>query len=143
MAQSPPHRLGQIIGEVLELTIHDPLQALCQRHGLYLDTQHSRPARDGRTKVTWKDQNGNTHDLDYVIEQGGSESQLGIPKAFIEIAWRRYTKHSRNKAQEIQGRFCHWPRPTTHRTRFWAGCWWPGPPPSRACRRSGCSPASS
>jgi hypothetical protein len=24
-------------------------------------------------------------------------------KAFIEIAWRRYTKHSRNKAQEIQG----------------------------------------
>lgn len=23
--------------------------------------------------------------------------------AFIEVAWRRYTKHSRNKAQEIQG----------------------------------------
>ena len=26
-----------------------------------------------------------------------------MPAAFIEIAWRRYTKHSRNKAQEIQG----------------------------------------
>jgi hypothetical protein len=28
---------------------------------------------------------------------------LGMPAAFIETAWRRYTKHSRNKAQEIQG----------------------------------------
>ncbi|MCL4540477.1 MAG: DNA methylase [Bacteroidetes bacterium] len=28
---------------------------------------------------------------------------MGNPVAFIEIAWRRYTKHSRNKAQEIQG----------------------------------------
>ena len=26
-----------------------------------------------------------------------------MPAAFIETAWRRYTKHSRNKAQEIQG----------------------------------------
>jgi hypothetical protein len=26
-----------------------------------------------------------------------------MPLAFIESAWRRYTKHSRNKAQEIQG----------------------------------------
>jgi hypothetical protein len=26
-----------------------------------------------------------------------------MPAAFIEVAWRRYTKHSRNKAQEIQG----------------------------------------
>jgi hypothetical protein len=28
---------------------------------------------------------------------------MGTPVAFIETAWRRYTKHSRNKAQEIQG----------------------------------------
>jgi len=28
---------------------------------------------------------------------------MGTPAAFIEVAWRRYTKHSRNKAQEIQG----------------------------------------
>ena len=45
---------------------------------------------------------GNVHDLDYVFEQGGTEATIGQPKAFIEIAWRRYTKHSRNKAQEIQ-----------------------------------------
>ena len=25
------------------------------------------------------------------------------PRAFIEVAWRRYTRHSKNKAQEIQG----------------------------------------
>ncbi|MGC1853347.1 MAG: hypothetical protein WA687_12995 [Solirubrobacterales bacterium] len=41
--------------------------------------------------------------LDYVLERGGTDHHLGIPVAFIETAWRRYTKHSRNKAQEIQG----------------------------------------
>jgi hypothetical protein len=41
--------------------------------------------------------------LDYVFEAGGTEEIIGAPKAFVEIAWRRYTKHSRNKAQEIQG----------------------------------------
>jgi len=53
--------------------------------------------------VAWVDARGNSHDLDYVLEQGGSETVSGQPKAFIEMAWRRYTKHSRNKAQEIQG----------------------------------------
>lgn len=38
-----------------------------------------------------------------MLERGGTDQQLGIPVAFIETAWRRYTKHSRNKAQEIQG----------------------------------------
>lgn len=59
-------------------------------------------ARDGR-KVTWQDKFGNGHDLDFVVEQGGTKDNLGRPVAFIEAAWRRYTKHSRNKAQEIQG----------------------------------------
>ena len=40
--------------------------------------------------------------LHYVIEEGGTEAKLGKPRAFIEIAWRRYTKHSKNKVQEIQ-----------------------------------------
>lgn len=103
MAQSPSHRFGQIIGEVLEAAIRGPLEEVCQRHGLYLDSKHPRPARNRLNKVAWKDSKGNTHDLDYVIESGGSEEAIGVPKAFIEIAWRRYTKHSRNKAQEIQG----------------------------------------
>ena len=37
------------------------------------------------------------------MESGGTLKTLGTPAAFIEVAWRRYTKHSRNKAQEIQG----------------------------------------
>lgn len=36
------------------------------------------------------------------FEEGGSEEIVGRPRAFIEVAWRRYTKHSRNKCQEIQ-----------------------------------------
>ena len=86
MAHSPAHRFGQIIGEVLEATIHGPLKDLCRRHGLYLDSKHPRAARKGLSKVAWKDLKGNTHDLDYVIEQGGTEETLGTPKAFIEIA---------------------------------------------------------
>jgi len=61
------------------------------------------PARHGRINAAWQDQKGNIHDLDFVLEAGGSEEIVGRPKAFIEVAYRRYTKHSRNKAQEIHG----------------------------------------
>lgn len=103
MAKSPAHRLGQIIGDELERAIHKPLQEIAEEYGLYLDYKHKRPARGGKSKVAWTDSRGNVHDLDYVLEEGGSEKALGRPRAFIESAWRRYTKHSRNKAQEIQG----------------------------------------
>lgn len=103
MAQSPTHKFGQIIGDLLEQMLRQPLEKVARRHGLYLDFKHARAARENRRKVTWTDHKGNTHDLDYVLELGGSEDEIGSPKAFIESAWRRYTKHSRNKAQEIQG----------------------------------------
>lgn len=103
MAQSPAHRLGQIIGDELERAIYKPLKAVADEFGLYLDFKHKRPARGGKSKVAWQDSRGNVHDLDYVLEEGGSEKVIGRPRAFIESAWRRYTKHSRNKAQEIQG----------------------------------------
>ncbi len=103
MAQSPAHRLGQIVGDQLELALRKPLQAMADEFGLYLDYKHPRPARRGRRKVAWRDLHGNVHDLDYVLEEGGSEEKMGEPVAFIETAWRRYTKHSRNKVQEIQG----------------------------------------
>lgn len=103
MAESPSHRFGQIIGEVLESAIRPIVEAVAIEHGLYLDAKRPRKARGGKSKVAWVDGKGNTHDLDYVIEAGGSEDTIGAPKAFVEIAWRRYTKHSRNKAQEIQG----------------------------------------
>lgn len=102
MAISPSHRLGQIIGDVLEEAIHPLLAAFASKHGLYLDRKGRRPCRKG-SKCSWTDLNGNSHDLDFVLERDGTEEQKGTPVAFVETAWRRYTKHSRNKAQEIQG----------------------------------------
>lgn len=102
MAQSPAHRFGQIIGDVLEHAVEPLLAEFARNEGLYLDKSGLRPARPGR-KVSWTDAFGNCHDLDFVLECGGTKQRLGTPVAFIETAWRRYTKHSRNKAQEIQG----------------------------------------
>lgn len=103
MAESPAHRFGQLIGELLESVVYPQLEDFCRFQGLYLDHQkRDRPARRGK-KVSWTDQYGNAHDLDFVIERDGTDHQIGRPVAFIESAWRRYTKHSRNKAQEIQG----------------------------------------
>ena len=103
MAKSPAHQFGQVIGSLLESVLQPQLEAFCAQHGLYLDHQNKeRPARHGH-KVTWQDQYGNAHDLDFVVERNGTDNEIGQPIAFIEVAWRRYTKHSRNKAQEIQG----------------------------------------
>ncbi|MGL5485886.1 MAG: hypothetical protein ACRDC6_06300 [Shewanella sp.] len=103
MATSPSHKLGQLIGNLLEEVFSPLLQQTADKSGLYLDViGKSRKARKGK-KITWDDAYGNSHDLDFVIEFGGSEEVIGRPVAFIESAWRRYTKHSKNKAQEIQG----------------------------------------
>ncbi len=102
MALSPSHRFGQIIGEILEMSPESLLESFAKAHGLYLDKKGSRPCRSGK-KCAWKDLYGNTHGLDYVLEKGGTPDKVGMPVAFIETAWRSYTKQSRNKAQEIQG----------------------------------------
>jgi hypothetical protein len=102
MAVSFAHKWGQIIGNLFQESLRECLQQVADQHGLYLDYQRVRPARRGK-KVSWQDRNGNFHDLDYVMERGGTDTVRGLPAAFIEAAWRRYTKHSRNKAQEIQG----------------------------------------
>lgn len=101
MAESPAHKFGQIIGDLLELALEPHLQKFARKHKLYLDKKGIRKARSGK-KVSWTDSNGNKHDLDFVLERGGTKNKIGAPVAFIESAWRRYTKHSRNKAQEIQ-----------------------------------------
>jgi len=82
--------------------VRNMLGEVAQRHGLYLDFKRPRATRGGQDKVTWQDGYGNKHDLDYVLERGGSEDTLGVPIAFVESAWRRYTKHSKTKAQEIE-----------------------------------------
>lgn len=101
MAKSPAHRFGQLIGNLLESTLIRHCQPIAAEYGMYLDYRHPRAARGNRNEVKWTDINGNTHKLNIVIEYGGSEIKVGKPRAFIEIAWRRYTKHSKNKAQEI------------------------------------------
>jgi hypothetical protein len=102
MAESLAHRWGQIIGDVFEMFVRDILGDVANRHGLYLDFKRPRAARGGQGKVTWQDGYGNKHDLDYVFERGGTNAALGVPVAFVESAWRRYTKHSKNKVQEIE-----------------------------------------
>lgn len=109
MANSTSHRLGQIIGDFLENAALPLLEDFCRRNSqgdlensLYLDKKGSRSARHGQ-KLTWYDKYGNAHDLDFVIERGGTQTKIGHPVAFIEVAWRRYSKHSKNKVQEIQG----------------------------------------
>ena len=101
MAESLSHKFGQLIGDLLELALEPHLQKFAKKHKLYLDKKGVRKARAGK-KVTWTDSKENKHDLDFVLERGGTENEIGVPVAFIESAWRRYTKHSRNKAQEIQ-----------------------------------------
>ena len=101
MAESLSHKFGQIIGDLLELALEPHLQKFARKHKLYLDKKGVRKARSGK-KVIWTDTRENKHDLDFVLERGGTENKIGVPVAFIESAWRRYTKHSRNKAQEIQ-----------------------------------------
>jgi hypothetical protein len=103
MAESHAHKWGQTIGNVFQLSLREVFQKVAAKHGLYLDYQKERPARGKNLKVCWEDRFGNSHDLDYVMERGGTEQVKGVPAAFIEVAWRRYTKHSKNKAQEIEG----------------------------------------
>lgn len=103
MATAPAHKLGQIIGNFFEDTLGPELEGFCVARGLYLDKNGPRPGVRSSRKVSWEDRFGNTHDLDFVVERDGSAEKRGRPAAFIEAAWRSYTKHSRNKAQEIQG----------------------------------------
>lgn len=112
MAKSPSHKFGQIIGDMLEAGLVPILQEFSDANGLYLDRKGLRPVRPGK-KVSWVDEFDNSHDLDFVLEIDGSSSKQGKPIAFIEVAWRRYTKHSRNKAQEIQSAVL--PLAVTHR----------------------------
>lgn len=107
MATSPSHKFGQDLGNLLEEVVlyeilKPRLERFAQSKKYYLDCKGKRSARKGK-KVTWMDKYGNQHDLDFVIEIGGTDHKIGKPIAFIEAAWRRYTKHSKNKAQEIQG----------------------------------------
>ncbi|HEM5183773.1 TPA: hypothetical protein U1729_000646 [Streptococcus suis] len=101
MAKSSAHKLGQLIGNIFEASIKEVLNPIITDRGLYLDYKKERRARGNKKEVMGRDLLGNSHKLDYVIERGGTEDSVGDPIAFVEIAWRRYSKHSKNKAEEI------------------------------------------
>ncbi len=108
MAESLAHRWGQVVGELFETAFHSFLAEIASRAGVYLDFNGNKrpsdlPVRNNRGKLAWRDSGGNWHQLDYVYERGGANGTVGVPAAFVELAWRRYTKHSKNKAQEIEG----------------------------------------
>lgn len=103
MATSYAHQYGEIIGDFFEFSMIRYLRPTVEKLGFYIDYRHERPARDGQKEVRWADSGNNKHKLDIVIEEGGSEQVIGKPRAFIEMAWRRYSKHSKNKVQEISG----------------------------------------
>ena len=103
MANSPSHQLGEFIGDFFESSIIEYLKPIVSQKGYYLDYRHPRPARGNKKELIGIDLNGNKHKLDIVIEEGGSEAAFGRYKAYIEMAWRRYVKHSKNKVQEIAG----------------------------------------
>ena len=91
-----------MIGTFFEDMMKAPIEEFARRNAPYFDKPGPRRARKGN-KVSWEDIYGNKHDLDYVLERNGSDDTVGKPAAFIELAWRRYTKHSKNKVQEISG----------------------------------------
>lgn len=117
-AASPGHKLGQMIGNFLEDVFDDHFSEFAVAHKLYLDKKGPRTARGARRKVTWHDSDGNAHDLDYVLELNGGDGHIGDPVAFIEFAWRRYTKHSRNKSGEIEASLLHLGRTYHKSCRF-------------------------
>lgn len=121
---SPGHKLGQMVGDFFQKFVDTILAArlekLATEQNLYLDRQGLRPAvRGNLKKVRWKDNQGNNHDLDFVLERGGSKERHGRPVAFIEAAWRRYTKQTRNKVNEIEGALL--PLRESHRTCRFCG----------------------
>ena len=105
---SATHKLGQMVGNFFEKLFEETFEGIAGNYHLYCDSKGARPKiRGARRKVTWKDAKGTPHDLDYVLERNASENSRGKPVAFLELAWRRYTKHSRNKAGEIEGALYH------------------------------------
>ena len=101
---SAGHKLGQLIGDWFEQFFILPLLAkVADELNLFLDNRFiARPARG--EKIIWKETDGNEVDYDFVLELGGSQTQIGIPVAFIESFWRRGSRHSKDKARDDSGK---------------------------------------
>jgi hypothetical protein len=101
---SAGHMLGQMIGNWFEEYFVLPmLLEVAESLQLYLDHRFKKRAARG-SKLLWRDQDGNAVDYDFVLELGGSDSEIGVPVAFIEGCWRRGLRHSKDKARDDTGK---------------------------------------
>ncbi len=101
---SAGHKLGQLIGDWFEEYFVFPLLIQVRSHlDLFLDNRFiDRPVRG--EKIVWEDGEGNSVDYDFVLELNGQSDRLGIPVAFVECAWRRGARHSKDKARDDSGK---------------------------------------
>jgi hypothetical protein len=101
---SAGHALGQLIGDWWERYICLPqLEIIAKDLQLYLDSRFKTRECRGE-KLQWADVTGQTVDYDFVLELGGSAQSGGIPVGFIEVFWRRGSRHSRDKARDDSGK---------------------------------------
>jgi hypothetical protein len=101
---SAGHKLGQLIGDWFEEYFVLPLLTQAGATlNLFLDNRFiERPVRG--EKIVWEDGEGNSVDYDFVLELNGRTDHRGIPVAFVECAWRRGARHSKDKARDDSGK---------------------------------------
>ncbi len=102
---SSGHSLGQKVGDWLEEFFVLPLlKQVAQHLKLFLDNRfRARKARMG-DKISWKDEDDNEVDYDFVMELDGTDDKIGIPVGFFECFWRRGKRHSKDKARDDSGK---------------------------------------
>lgn len=101
---SSGHKLGQLVGDWFQDDFVSPiLSDVAKALDLYLDHRKNNRTVRGE-KIIWKDEDGNGVDYDFVLELGGSDTNLGIPVAFFECFWRRGSRHSKDKARDDSGK---------------------------------------
>jgi len=130
---SAGHKLGQLVGDWFEESFVLPLLTeVAAKLGLFLDNRFiKRPARG--EKISWKDDDGNIVDYDFVLELGGNEEVVGIPVAFLECFWRRGSRHSKDKARDDSGKLI--PMRSTYPTARFLGIVAAGHFTDPACER--------
>jgi hypothetical protein len=101
---SAGHKFGQIIGDWFEEYFAVPLLSdIADALSLYLDDRFKNRSCRG-DKILWEDSEKNSVDYDFVLELDGSDTNLGIPVAFIESFWRRGARHSKDKSRDDSGK---------------------------------------
>jgi hypothetical protein len=99
------HKIGQVIGdwyeEYVALRI---LTKVASSLNLYLDHRFNSRTVRTTSKILWYDLESNAVDYDFVLEIGGTDSQVGLPVAFFETFWRRGARHSKDKARDDSGK---------------------------------------